>query len=141
MKPIERSITVHMEVVGKARPKVTFTGAGVMAYTPKKTVEAEALIKQEWITRHGRNSQFKGAVAVTIVTERRLPASRPNRVQVEDDTFKPDVDNVAKLVLDALNKVAYEDDKQVTELTVQKLPRRRKDFEGIHITVEGKIGD
>lgn len=33
---------------------------------------------------------------------------------------KPDTDNIAKAVLDALNGVAYKDDSQVTELSVRK---------------------
>jgi Holliday junction resolvase RusA-like endonuclease len=33
---------------------------------------------------------------------------------------KPDVDNCAKSILDALNKVAYNDDKQIVSLTVTK---------------------
>ena len=35
--------------------------------------------------------------------------------------MKPDCDNIAKAVLDALNGLAYKDDSQVTELTVRKL--------------------
>ena len=33
---------------------------------------------------------------------------------------KPDLDNVAKIVCDALNGVAYKDDAQVVKLTVHK---------------------
>ena len=35
-------------------------------------------------------------------------------------TKKPDCDNIAKIVLDALNGIAYHDDAQVAELTVIK---------------------
>ena len=33
---------------------------------------------------------------------------------------KPDSDNIAKIVLDSLNKIAFDDDAQVVELTVVK---------------------
>ena len=33
---------------------------------------------------------------------------------------KPDSDNIAKIVLDSLNKIAFDDDSQVVELTVIK---------------------
>ena len=56
---------------------------------------------------------------------RRLPRSAPKRVVSEPDTGKPDADNVAKLVMDALNGHAYEDDAQVTSLRVTKMPRSR----------------
>ena len=35
--------------------------------------------------------------------------------------IKPDIDNMAKFVLDALNGLVYEDDKQVVKLVVYKL--------------------
>lgn len=35
-------------------------------------------------------------------------------------TSKPDADNIAKIILDALNGIAYEDDAQVEELTVRR---------------------
>ena len=45
----------------------------------------------------------------------------------ENDTFKPDVDNIAKAVLDALNGVAFEDDSQVVRLRCSKHPRKRRE--------------
>lgn len=35
-------------------------------------------------------------------------------------TKKPDADNIAKIILDGLNKVAWEDDTQVVELMIVK---------------------
>ena len=35
-------------------------------------------------------------------------------------TVKPDTDNIAKSILDALNGIAYKDDKQVVTLSVKK---------------------
>lgn len=35
-------------------------------------------------------------------------------------TKKPDADNIAKVVLDALNNICYKDDTQVVELIVNK---------------------
>lgn len=43
----------------------------------------------------------------------KLPGSAPH-------TSKPDCDNVAKAVMDALNGVAFVDDAQVSQLTVKK---------------------
>ena len=34
---------------------------------------------------------------------------------------KPDVDNVAKSILDALNGIVYLDDKQIIELNIEKI--------------------
>ena len=35
-------------------------------------------------------------------------------------TKKPDTDNIAKIILDSLNGIAYHDDAQIVRLTVQK---------------------
>ena len=35
-------------------------------------------------------------------------------------TVKPDCDNLAKSILDSLNGLAYQDDKQVVELSIKK---------------------
>ena len=43
----------------------------------------------------------------------------------EPDTFKPDADNEAKLVMDALNGLVWADDAQVVDLHVVKHPRVR----------------
>ena len=50
--------------------------------------------------------------------------ARKKRQQMLDDnifpTIKPDTDNIAKSILDSLNKIAYLDDKQVVKLEVEK---------------------
>lgn len=74
-------------------------------------------------------------VGVVIQTFRELPKSRPKRVSSEPDVYKPDADNVAKLVLDALNGVAWADDSQVMSLHVVKSPRTRVTSDGMTIRV------
>lgn len=54
-----------------------------------------------------------------------LPKSAPKRVVGEPYVKKPDVDNVAKSVMDALTGICWEDDRQVTVLEVVKEYRRR----------------
>lgn len=68
-----------------------------------------------------------GAVAVSIHIYGSLPKQTPKKVRSEKALFKPDCDNVAKAILDALNGVAYEDDKQVVGLVVIKHDRTRRE--------------
>ena len=70
---------------------------------------------------------FFGAMplAVTIDVQRALPKSLWDKVRALLDTGKPDCDNIAKAVLDALNGVAFDDDAQVVTLLVRKFPRVR----------------
>ena len=35
-------------------------------------------------------------------------------------TKKPDIDNIVKIILDAMNKFAFKDDTQITKLEVEK---------------------
>ncbi len=48
---------------------------------------------------------------------------------------KCDCDNIAKIILDSLNKIAYDDDKQVAELEVKKFyssnPRVEVELKGV----------
>ena len=52
-------------------------------------------------------------------------------------TVKPDIDNVVKAALDAMNGVVYADDKQVFEVTVTKQYTERGDgFFEVEVEVE-----
>lgn len=82
-------------------------------------------------TNHGR-----APVRVSVDVYRPLPRSRPKRVESEADTVKPDCDNIAKLVLDSLNGVAYRDDASVVVQSVEKHPRKRGQKERSVVTVE-----
>lgn len=75
-------------------------------------------------------------VVVTVGTHRPLPKSKPKRVLLEPDTVKPDIDNIAKLVLDALTGLAYADDAQVVEVHVTKWARGRNGGERTEVRVE-----
>lgn len=117
------SFDVFGKVMGKGRPRFT---RGGHAYTPKATRDYERAIREAYENAPMRPpEQFSGPIAVCIMTYRQLPKSTPKSVLSEHDTHKPDIDNVAKIVLDALNGVAWDDDAQVTSLTVVKLDRTR----------------
>ncbi len=119
-------------VRGKGR--VRFARATGRTYTPDKTAEAMELIRQAWGNRPCAPAGVP--VTVRILTMRPLPKSRSKKVTREPDVYKPDCDNVAKLVLDALNGVAWADDTQVTDLRVFKCDRRRGVKETTTIEVE-----
>ena len=46
---------------------------------------------------------------------------------------RPDADNIAKIVLDALNGIAYKDDSQIVDLSV---PKRYSDKPRVEIFIE-----
>ena len=121
------------EVVGKPRPRFTSYGGRVRTFTPKKGETFEELVRNSYMAQCG--CMHKGAAKVEIAYRRVLPKSRPKKVDSEIDLFKPDVDNVAKAVLDALNGVAFDDDKDVVSLKGEKLPRIRMDQDELYVIV------
>lgn len=100
--------TILEEPQGKGRPK--FTRAG-HAYTPEKTRDYERFVRTMY---HG--AKFDGALTVRI----KACMKKPMRGAGAYPTKTPDADNIAKAILDALNGVAYDDDKQVVNLVVMK---------------------
>lgn len=117
------SFDVFGKVRGKGRPRFT---SGGRPYTPKATRDYERTIREAYENAPGRPPEpFSGPIAVSIMTYRQLPKSAQKGVLSDPDTHKPDIDNVAKIVLDALNGVAWEDDAQVVSLTASKLNRTR----------------
>ena len=121
------------QVVGKPRPRFNRIGAHVRTYTPNNGERFEELVRNSYMAQCG--DMHKGSVNVEIAYRRALPKSRPKKVESEPDLFKPDVDNVAKAVLDALNGVAFEDDKDVVSLKVEKLPRVRMNQDELYVIV------
>ena len=109
------------EVMGAPRPRHMRNGH---TYMPREYTSYKERIADAYKAAGGAD-YGQCSVAVTIDIMRELPGSRPKRVQSEADTYKPDVDNVAKAVLDALNGVAYKDDSQVVSLSVLKCDRTR----------------
>ena len=70
---------------------------------------------------------IEGPVAVSVVFMLKMPTnwSKAKKLLAQDQevlpTKKPDVDNLVKTVSDALNGLAYDDDKQIVELSARKV--------------------
>ena len=120
-------------VVGKGRPRF-FRGH---ATTPKATREAEMLSRMAYESAaHGAKAHEGVPVRVTVEMFSPLPKRTPKRILFLPFLTRPDLDNVSKLQLDALNGVAYIDDAQVTELHAYKRDRTRDVTKHTEVTVE-----
>ena len=115
-------VVIKGSLHGKDRPRFNReTGA---IYTPRKTREYEELVAWCYKTQGGRN-WLDQPVAVEIIAFYAAPQVHKGKraAMIAGDILpliKPDADNIAKIVLDALNGVAYNDDKQVADLSVRK---------------------
>ena len=106
--------TVYGKVQGKARPRFTRQGR---AYTPKNTVDYEGQIKQAYIAAGGTLISDTAPISICITA----CFKKAKTSKMDFPTLKPDADNIAKIVCDGLNGVAYKDDNQITYLTVDKV--------------------
>ena len=111
---ISIKFTVYGKPQGKARPRFTRQGR---AYTPKNTVDYEGQIKQAYIAAGG--TLISDTAPIQICITACFKKAKSNKMQFP--TLKPDTDNIAKIVCDGLNGVAYKDDNQITYLTVDKV--------------------
>ena len=114
------NLIVPGRIQAKQRPR--FTKFGV--YTPEETKRYESLIKCLYFEKYGIKKIEKGPVKVKIFAYFKIPTTASEKTKQKLlGSFvikKPDLDNIAKIVLDGLNKVAYYDDNQISELYIQK---------------------
>ena len=126
--------------VPKERPRVVRTKSGkTVSFTPPRTKRFTAdvaAVAKAVMAGHG---PIAGAVALTMVFRMQIPPSWPlwrQKAAAEGrvvPTSRPDMDNLEKALLDALNGLAFTDDAVV----VDRLARKRfGERPGIRLRVE-----
>ncbi|EGD47094.1 endodeoxyribonuclease RusA [Ruminiclostridium papyrosolvens DSM 2782] len=124
-------LTIPGEPCAKGRPRVGKFGT----YTPEKTLNYETLVKELYIIQHA-NKKLQGQLKIDIKAYFKIPQGeipkakkpKPQTLQRYNDilngkirhTKKPDWDNVGKIISDALNGLAYDDDSQIVSAIVEK---------------------
>ena len=114
--------------IGKGRPRAARRGAGVVMFTPEKTAGYEALVAAAASNamRAEAGPLFTGPLEAVLEMRIPIPASWSKAHKaaalagIELPTSKPDIDNVAKAILDACNCVVFRDDAQVVMLVATK---------------------
>lgn len=114
---------VNVKVRGQSRPRFTKSGH---AFKSKHDKEYEQIIRNAYIESGGTFLGDDVPIQIHVYVFRSLPKSTPKKVKEQPDMNKPDIDNVIKSVLDALNGVAFADDKQVICVNAYKFPRARR---------------
>ena len=121
---MKAEFTVPGEVCAKGRPRFVNRGRFVQTYTPDKTVNYENLVRLSFM--QAGCEKLSGAIKAEIKVFMQIPKSESMKKKAAmmaghiRPTKKPDADNCAKSVLDALNKIAFDDDSQIVELHVNK---------------------
>jgi len=130
--------SVEGDPVGKQRPRFTKTGR---TYTPKKTSDYEGMIADKAMVAMGPVTPLETPVAVYIYINHAIPASYSKKRKEAclsrlERPKKPDLDNVAKAYLDAMNGIVYKDDVQVVSLHVTK---RYDTIASVHVCVREEL--
>lgn len=99
----------------KAKERPRFSKQGY-AYTSAKTREFEKLVRESY-----DGPMFDGPVSLALTfTLDRITVSITEMVDEPESKLRGDVDNYIKSISDALNGVAYADDRQVHKLSGRK---------------------
>lgn len=128
MKPGRITFSIPGEPKGKGRPRAVpgiKTGddgepvAFVRLVTPDDTRKAEGRVRDAFRAAHPNHKLWTGAVQINFTAVFETPASF-NRALKDAAargelyaTKKPDKDNIEKMIVDALNGIAWVDDAQV----------------------------
>lgn len=104
----------------KQRPR--FSRKNGRAFTPAETVSFERTVGT--IAAVHFPQPLTGPVKVEINAHFAIPKSWSKKKQAEmlgqPHTQRPDLDNCAKALTDGLNRIAFEDDAQIADMTVSK---------------------
>jgi len=121
--------TVPGEVVGQARPRFSTFGGHVRAYDTAKSRSRKADIQVfalEAAHKEGWDCETAAPLRVLVLADFGVPKSKSKKWTADAiagkvrPTKKPDIDNIAKLVLDACNGVVFRDDCQIVDIYVRK---------------------
>jgi hypothetical protein len=110
---------------GKGRPRASSLGGFVRLYTDEKTRNYEKLVAKIASVAMGSAEMLKTPTAVRITAFYNMPLSwtkkkRQLAMLGEVVPGKPDLDNISKSILDAVQGIVINDDKNVIKLTVEK---------------------
>lgn len=129
---MEIEFTIPGEPQGKQRPRMVMSrrSANPIVYTPTKTRKYEELVKYCYFhsCKNGGYKRFqKGApLEVNIIAYYGIPKNISKNKEKAmlsgkiKPVKKPDADNCVKIILDALNKVAFYDDAAVVKINFEK---------------------
>lgn len=136
---------IHFKVegspTGKGRHRTNLqTGR---TYTPAKTASAEERVRAAW--REAGSPSLEGSLEMQVCAT----MQRPKGHYLKDGQTlsteglrhpwpikKPDLDNVLKLVADALNQCAYRDDSQVVMARLIRRWAKADEFEHVEVVIK-----
>lgn len=136
---ISLDFKIYGEIKSNKRPRATMRGGYAKVYQPKENVIYQNKVALAFKEKYP-NVYFEKEPLVVYITAYFKYPSNFTALQKElvmldllDCTKHKDVDNIAKNILDGLNKVAYADDKQIVSLNIVK---RYSDKEYVNVCID-----
>ena len=120
------TMDLPFEPMPKLRPRFSIHHGRVLTHTPPKTKEFETMVAEYYRLAHSYTFEQHKPITVSIDFCLSVPASTSKKRKADmisgviKHTVKPDIDNLTKAMLDALNGIAWYDDAQITMLHVSK---------------------
>lgn len=109
---------IFVETKPLPAPRPRFSKFGT--YNKKEYTAYKRLIALQYRARKGKLHEGKVKIAIEFFFKIPPSWSKSKKQRAGEYLPRADVDNLAKGVLDALNGVAYKDDKQIQSLFVRK---------------------
>ena len=131
-------IVIPGEPVAQGRGRATTANGRVRVFDPPKSRNWKATAQAHMIDQREGSRPWGGALSIVITAVFTMPKSRHRKKTprpAEWHTKKPDADNIAKAVKDAATGVLWLDDKQIADLTVQKVTAAQGDEPGVIVDV------
>lgn len=118
---------VNGQVQPKQSARFTRCGGFIRSYQPKKVIDYANTVRFAFLQKYPDFEPIKDrAVEVKIKVFVEVPQSKSKKFKNAAllgeirPTKKPDCDNIAKNINDALNGIAYVDDAQIVKETIEK---------------------
>jgi len=120
------NLLIHLSVPGEPQGKQRHKWSPRGTYSPKKTVNYETYIKELFAVKYPDFVPVEGALELELIALLTIPTStsKKRKAMMESNeirpTKRPDVDNLVKIVMDALETLAYKNDSQIVDEATHK---------------------
>lgn len=121
--------------LAQGRPRFKRVGKFTKTYDPTESKSWKESVRWQCIEfmRKERKEMIDGAIYADLVFLLPRPKSLPKKTK--HHVKKPDTDNLAKSIFDALQGIAFKSDSQICKMTVQKLYENKTP--GVSIILRG----
>ena len=115
---------IHEKAIGKERPR--YSAKTHRMYTPTRTSTFEEKVKSAFLSKYNIQTEptekpLEAIIKVYFEPPKSFSKKKKISLMYAPYDKRPDCDNLAKSILDALNGLVYKDDKQITYLSIEKL--------------------